>query len=119
LGRYQEAVETLEQVVAVSRAPIYIGLLGMAYQLAGRTDDANRLSQELEERRSRGEFVPAISFLSIESGRGDIPAIRRVLAESIAEDSPAFTVSLISFFLLQTFRDDPEINRLLVELLGY
>ena len=36
LGRYQEAVETLEQVVAVSRPPIYIGLLGMAYHLAGR-----------------------------------------------------------------------------------
>jgi len=43
LGRHREAVETLEEVVAVSRAPIFIGLLGLAYHLAGRAEDANRL----------------------------------------------------------------------------
>ena len=119
LGRHQEAMETLEQVVAISRAPIYIGLLGMAYQLAGRTDDANRLSQELEERRGRGEFVPALSFLSIHAGTGDVAAVRRALAESIAEDCPIFTMSLTSFFIVKTMRHDPEIDRMLVELLGH
>ena len=117
LGRYQEATETLEQVV--SRAPIYIGLLGMAYQLAGRTDDANRLSRELEERRGRGEFVPALSFLSIHAGTGDVAAVRRALAESIVEDCPIFTMSLTSFFIVKTMRHDPEIDRMLVALLGH
>jgi eukaryotic-like serine/threonine-protein kinase len=119
LGRHQEAVEALEQVVAISRAPIYIGLLGMAYQLAGRADDANRLSRELEERRGRGEFVPALSFLSIHAGTGDVAAIRRVFAESIAEDCPIFTMSLTNFTTLKTMRHDPEIDRMLVELLGH
>jgi tetratricopeptide (TPR) repeat protein len=119
LGRDREAVETLEQVVAVSRAPIFIGLLGLAYELAGRAEDANRLLHELEERRSRGEFVSAMAFLSIYAGAGDIPAIRRALAESIAEECPAFTMSLTSFRVVGTFRSDPEINRMLVEVLGY
>ena len=41
LDRNEEAVETLEKVVAASRAPLFIGLLGTAYGLAGRRDDAH------------------------------------------------------------------------------
>ena len=48
LGRNDEAVETLEKVVAASRAPIYMGLIGLAYARTGRRDDANRLLHELE-----------------------------------------------------------------------
>jgi eukaryotic-like serine/threonine-protein kinase len=119
LGRYEEAVETMEQVVAFSRAPIFIGLLGCAYHVAGRAEDANRLLRELEERRSRGEFVPSMSFLNIFAGAGDIPAARRALSESIAESCPAFTMSITSLSFIKTIRTDPEINRMLVELLGY
>ena len=118
-GRHQEAVETLEQVVAVSRAPIFVGLLGCAYHLAGRAEYANRLLRELEERRSRGEFVPSMSLLNIFAGSGDIPAVRGALCESIAESCPAFTMSLTSFSFIGAIRTDPEINRMLVELLGY
>ena len=74
---------------------------------------------ELDERRSPGELVPPMSFLSIYGGAGDIPAVRRALAESIAEDCPSFTMRLTSFSVVETLRKDPEINRMLVELLGY
>lgn len=119
LGRHQDAVETLEQVVAVSRAPIFIGLLGCAYNAAGRAADANRLLRELEERRSRGEYVSAMSFFNIFAGARDIPAARRTLSESIAEPCPAFTVCLTSFASIKSIRSDPEINRMLLEWLGY
>jgi tetratricopeptide (TPR) repeat protein len=123
LGRHQEAVETLEQVAAISRAPVFISLLGSAYHGAGRAEDANRLLNELEERRSRGEFVPAQAFLGIYVGAGDVAAVRRALSASIAESCPAFSVSLIISFASLSFmsalRADPEINRMLVELLGY
>ena len=118
LNRHQEAVETLEQVVAISRAPIFIGLMGCAYELAGRPEDATRLMDELEERRSRGEYVSAMCFMNIHAGRGDIPAFRRSLSEAIAESCPAFTMRLTSFSM-DSFRTDPEINRMLFELLGY
>jgi len=119
LGHRSEAVQTLEQVVAISRAPMFLGILGCAYHLAGRAEDANRLVRELEERRSRGEFVPAFAFLSVFAGASDITAVRRSLFESIAESSPAFTMSLTSFSFMKSLRTDPEINRMMVELIGY
>ncbi len=119
LERHQEAVENLERVVANSRAPIFIGLLGCAYQRAGRSEDASRLITELEERRSRGEFVPAAYLLNIYAATGEIPAMRRFLSQAIAESFPAFTIHLISLSVLAPHRSDPEINRMLVELLGY
>jgi adenylate cyclase len=119
LGRYQEAVETLEQVAAISRSHFIIGLLGSAYHGAGRAEDASRLLNELEERRSRGEFVPAKSFLNIYAAAGDVAAARRALSKSIAESCPAFTMSLMSSSVMSALRADPESNRMLVELLGY
>jgi serine/threonine protein kinase/tetratricopeptide (TPR) repeat protein len=118
-GQNQQAVETLEIVTAISRAPIFVGLLGTAYARAGRPDDANRLLRELEERASRGEFVPAFTLLDIYTSLRDIPAIRRTLSLALAESTPAFDLSLTSPGLLEEFRGDPEINRMLVELLGY
>jgi serine/threonine protein kinase/tetratricopeptide (TPR) repeat protein len=119
LGSNEEAVETLERVVAASRAPIYMGLLGMAYSRAGRRDDANRLLHELEERGSRGEYIPAFSLLDIYVGLGDIPAVRETLARAQAESTPAFDLAATSVFFLDEFRGDPEIDRMLVELFGY
>ncbi|HKF47438.1 MAG TPA: tetratricopeptide repeat protein [Terracidiphilus sp.] len=117
-NRHKEAVETLEHVVTISRMPMFIGLLGCAYERAGRPEDATRLLDELEERRARGEYVSALSFLNIYAGKKEIPAIRRCLAEAIAEPSPAFTLRLTTY-TIEDFRADPEINRMLTEILGY
>ena len=119
LERHQEAIETLERVVANSRSPVYVGLLSCAYQRAGRSEDASRLLIELEERRARGEFIPAAYLLNIYAATGDIAAIRRTLAEAIAETTPVFIMRLDSFNFVDPFRSDPEINRMLVELHGY
>jgi serine/threonine protein kinase/Tfp pilus assembly protein PilF len=119
LERHQEAVETLERVVANSRSPVYVGLLGCAYERAGRSEDASRLLVELEERRARGEFIPAAYFLNIYAATGDIPAIRRTLAEAIAQTTAVFTMRVDSYSFVEPFRSDTEINRMLVELLGY
>ncbi len=119
LERHKEAIETLERVVANSRSPVYVGLLSCAYQRAGRSEDASRLLIELEERRARGEFIPAAYLLNIYAATGDIAAIRRTLAEAIAEATPVFIMRLDSFNFVDPFRSDPEINRMLVELHGY
>ncbi|MGB0080172.1 MAG: protein kinase [Terracidiphilus sp.] len=119
LDRNEEAVETLEKVIVASRAPIYIGLLGTAYGRAGRREDATRLLRELEDRGSRGEFIPAFSILSIFAGWGDILAIRQALASAQAESTPAFTLTATSALFLDKLRSDPEINRMLTEIFGY
>jgi hypothetical protein len=118
-GRYEDAVKTLEQVTSVSRSPMFIGMTGMAYALAGRPQDAIRLLNELEERCSRGEYVPAFSRLPAYTGLSDIPAIRRTLSRAVAESTPAFDYAASCAKFLDEFRTDPEINRMLVEIFGY
>jgi TolB-like protein/Flp pilus assembly protein TadD len=119
LGQREAAIEPLERAVTLSRAPIFLANLGLAYGRVGRTDDARRLLRELEERRSRGEYVPAFAPLSIYVGLGDIPAMRRTLAETLAESTPPLSVTIISGRFLEAYRGDPEIDRMLFELYGW
>jgi len=114
LGRNQEAIEALEQVSSISRAPIYVGFLGLVYARSGRLEDANRLVRELEERSSRGEYVPAFAQLSISVGQGDFPAVRQTLGKALAEATPPFIMRAITF--PEPLRSDPEIRQLLAAL---
>src|SRR5262249_17286214 len=65
LGRNEEAIECLERAVTASRAPLFVGLLGLAYARGGRLCDTMRLLHELEDRSSRGEYVPTRALLHI------------------------------------------------------
>ena len=118
LGRNEEAIEALERAVNMSRAPFYVGLLGLACARAGRFDDTTRLLQELEDRSSRGEYVPTLSLLAICVGQGDLPAIRRTLSKVVAEAEPPLVVRATSGPFLETYRSDPEIDQLLFDLYG-
>jgi hypothetical protein len=77
------------------------------------------LLRELEDRGSRGEYVPASTLLPIHASLGDIPAMRQTLARVLAEFTPAFSLSLTGVFLFDEFRSDPEIDRMFVALYGY
>jgi tetratricopeptide (TPR) repeat protein len=110
LGRNDEAIEPLERAVTLSRAPIFVGVLGLGYARAGRLDDATRLLSELEDRSTRGEYVPAFAPLAIHVGRGDLPEIRRTPSKAMAETTPPFTLRVTSGQFLEAFRSDPEIH---------
>jgi serine/threonine-protein kinase len=114
LGRCQEAIEPLERIVNLFRAPVFLGSLGLVYGLAGRLDDAHRLLRELEERGRSGEYVPSLAVLCIYTGIGHLPDIRRALADLLAEGSPLLNLAAIDAPLLKDFHD-PEIRRLLAE----
>jgi len=115
LGRAAEAINLLEEVVAVSRAPIYLGFLRLAYGRAGRSDDAQRLLSELDDRASRGEYVAAFARVYIHAGLNDLPAIRRTLAEAVEDRVVLFLGYAISL-LPDEVRNDPEIHRLLMQI---
>ena len=119
LGRNDEGLEALERAVTLSRAPIFVGVLGFGYARAGRASDATRLLRELEDRGSRGEYVPAFAPLAIYVGLADIAGIRRTLSKVIAEGPQQYTVRIICSPFLEAFRTDPEIDRLHCELLGW
>ena len=119
LQRHEEAIAMLERGVTLSRAPYYVGHLGMGYARAGRLDDANRLLNELAERAGRGEYVPELASLFIHVGLGDVPAVRRSLGKAIEESLPALAIKLTCGELLLSHRSDPEINRMLSEHYGW
>jgi tetratricopeptide (TPR) repeat protein len=119
LGRNEEGVASLERAVFLSRAPIFVGIMGFGYAWAGRSEDATRLLHELEDRGSRGEYIPAFSRLAIYVGLGDLAGIRRALSRAIAEADAPLTVRVICGRFLEKFRYDPEIDRLHLELFGW
>ena len=118
--RYAAGVQALERVVALSRAPIFVGVLGLGYGYAGRVEDARNLLRELEDRGSRGEHIPLSASLAIQIGLADIPAIRLGLRTVVALPSEQYTVrQILGCFLGEALRADPEIDRAHRELFGW
>ena len=112
-GKLQEAATLMEQTTALSRAPIFVSMLGKIYALQGRHESCARIEAELEERRARGEYIPRACDVMIATGRHDVEALRRALQACIDEQTCWLTVRMGPGPLLETFRSDGEVNRLL------
>jgi TolB-like protein/Tfp pilus assembly protein PilF len=118
--KYEDALQQLERVVALSRTPLFVGMLGLGYGFAGRFEEAHQLLRELDERGSRGEHVPPCAPLAIHVGLGDILAVRdglRMVATRAAQQCIVRTA--LGPFLSGTLRTDPEIDRAHIELFGW
>jgi serine/threonine-protein kinase len=113
LGRFDEGIAHLERATSLSRAPIYVSMLGFGLGRAGRSDEARRLLAELDDRASRGEYVPAMSRLNIQAGLGDPDGVRRELTACVAESTAAFSGRFVTGTFLDRYRADPEVARML------
>ena len=117
-GHIEEAIAAGERVVARTRAPIYLGVLGMVYGCAGRLAEARRVDQELEERQSRGEYIVPAARLSVHLGLRDVAGVRTSLAACVDGGAAPFSVIASSRLLIDTYRSsDAEITQLLDRLL--
>jgi eukaryotic-like serine/threonine-protein kinase len=68
-GRLAESVASLEQAVSLSGSAVMQGLLGRAYAIAGRTDEASAVLDELS-RRAESTFVPRDALALVHAGLG-------------------------------------------------
>ena len=118
LGRNEEAIDALERAAAAFPAPLSLGSLGLAYARAGRLDDTTRLLHDLNNRSSRGEYVPIRALLAIYVGQGDLVAIREALSNALEEAWSPFLFRVTSSPFLEAYCSDPEIDRLLSKLYG-
>ena len=103
----------------LSRAPFFVAVLGLGYGLAGRSDDATRLLNDLYERLRRGEYVPPVAPLAIHAGLHDRPEISRDL-RAFAETrcgAPTILYTCASY-LRDIGQDDPEIAQLFDVVMG-
>ncbi len=111
--RLDEAEEMIGRTTAISRAPIFVAMIGKIYARQGRLEDCARIEAELEDRRLRGEYIPRACDVIIATGRGDIPGLRRALQACIDEQTTWLTVRMGPGPSLETFRSDPDVNALL------
>lgn len=116
IGRNDEAIPYFERAVQLSRAPFYVGWLGYGLARAGRPDEARRLLAELDERGSRGEFIPPLARLQINAGLEDLAGVRSAFVAAVELWTPPLPIRFAMDF--QPIRTDPEIDRLYVELFG-
>jgi TolB-like protein len=112
-GALAEAAALMETTTALSRAPIFVSMLGKIYALMGTPGACARIEAELDERRARGEYIPRACDVMIAVGRRDVAALRVALEACIDEKTCWLTVRMGPGPLLETFRSDPEVNRLL------
>ena len=112
-GRLDEAETMIGRTVTLSRAPIFVSMIGKINARQGRLDDCARIEAELEDRRARGEYIPRPCDVIIAVGRHDVPGLRRALQKCVDEQSNWLTVRMGPGPGLESFRSDAEINRLL------
>jgi serine/threonine protein kinase/Tfp pilus assembly protein PilF len=116
LERYEESIGVLERTVLLSRAPSYMGMLGLALARGGRPEETRRLIGEFEDRANRGEYITPWARLAAYVGLNDRAAIRRTLEECIADTAPYYNVKVYMGMFLDPSRTDPDIADLYARL---
>ena len=115
-GRLTEAEEMIGRTTAISRAPIFVSMIGKIYARQGRMEDCERIEAELDDRRLRGEYIPRACDVILAVGRDDVALLRRALQACIDEKTTWLTVRMGPGPSLETFRSDPEVNSLLDQI---
>jgi len=69
-GKIPEAVSYYEKAAALSGASSELGMLGHIYGIVGRKDEAQKILQQLRQRREQG-YIPAYSLALVALGLGD------------------------------------------------
>jgi serine/threonine-protein kinase len=115
-GRLDEALAAAEQVMARTRAPVYLGVLGMLYGCAGRFADARLVAAELDDRQSCGEYIMPVAKLSVSLGLQDLEGVRVALAACVDGGAAPFAVVATNRWLLDAWRHDETIGQLLERL---
>jgi serine/threonine protein kinase/tetratricopeptide (TPR) repeat protein len=92
-GQADEAIEVLERGAALSnRESLTLAFLGLAYGLAGRIADADRVIAELEEARAH-RHVPHMHFALVHLGAGRYDDTLDQLGKAVAQRESFFASS--------------------------
>lgn len=70
-GMYEEAITENKKATAIDERPGRAARLGYAYAVAGRSDEAQKVINDLKEQQSKGRYVSPFHFALIYVGLGD------------------------------------------------
>ena len=111
MGRYDEAITELNKAISSDGDTRAIAMLGYAYALAGRRDEARSLLGKLEE-QSKRKYVPAFFIAAIYVGLGEKDRAFEWLEKAYQDRNPNL-VNLKVSPILDPIRSDPRFADLL------
>jgi serine/threonine protein kinase/Flp pilus assembly protein TadD len=111
-GEHERGLRELEQAAAFTRGDtLWLGQLGEAYGLAGKTDKARDILRELEA-RAHNAFVSPYHFAYVHTGLGEADRAIDWLERAVAERTgPAYGIK--GSFLFTPLRAHPRFRALL------
>ena len=110
--QFDEGVKAAEKAVALSqRLPGALGILGLAYGMAGRKADATKILDELLQ-LNKTRYVTPGAFINVYIGLGDYEQTF-VWLEKAYQEKSNFLAFLKVFPILDPIRSDPRFDDLL------
>ena len=111
-GKRTEGLVELEKAASMNRSnTIWLGQLGQAYAMAGRTTEAREILSELEK-RGHDSFVSPYHFAYVYTGLGDQDRAMDFLERAVTDHTgPAYSIK--GSFLLTSLHDHPRFRALL------
>ncbi|MFL5520173.1 MAG: protein kinase domain-containing protein, partial [Gemmatimonadales bacterium] len=114
-GDVEGGIVELERAVAVSEDdPAFLGQLGQAYGIAGRTDDARAILRRLEDMAAQ-HAVSSYSLAYVLTGLGEHDRAMDLLEQAYEERSGAL-FSIKGSFLFRPLRGHPRFTALLARM---
>jgi Flp pilus assembly protein TadD len=113
MGRHDEAIATAQKACELSgRNALTLGILGLAYGLAGRRNNAQALLQELTAQRHT-TYVPPFAMAAIYRGLGDVDQALEWLEKGVDERDTMVVTGLKSEPRYIALRGHPRYQALL------
>jgi tetratricopeptide (TPR) repeat protein len=110
LRDFSQSIDSLAKGVSTSDAPLFRGLLGHVYGLAGKQTEARRLLNELTA-LSRQTFVSPVDFAVVYAGLGDANLMFYWLEQ--AYQTRAARMHELQWMYFDNFRSDPRYANLM------
>jgi DNA-binding SARP family transcriptional activator/Flp pilus assembly protein TadD len=114
-GRQQDGLAELERAVSIaSGGTLWLGQLGQACAMAGRTAKAHEILEELESRAEK-DYVPSYHLAYVYTGLGDVEGAVECLERAV-EDRAGAVYGVGGSFLFTSLRGQPRFQALLARL---
>ena len=110
-GKYDEAIQSLNEAIRLGASPYAQGYLGYAYALSGQTAKAEEVARQMEE-AAKQSYVPVYQIAIVYVGLGDKEKVLRLLEQSF-EDREEIMTFLKVDSTWASLRPDPRFQALL------
>lgn len=114
LGYFEESAKNFQKTVDLGWYSLGPGFLALVYTRAGNREAADRLMQQLEERK-KTSYVSAVSFAVYYASLGDSDRFFQFLMVALSDRDP-YLLGIIGDPVFDSFRADPRYRRIIAEM---